>query len=100
MAQNGKGALFKNERKTTEKHPDYTGNFVLTRDLLQAYANQMGSGQEIKVNIAGWIATAKGGGTRYIQLNINAPFEDRQSTAKAGAANPFRRDRPDDPIPF
>lgn len=101
MAQNAKGALFKNERKKTDKHPDYTGNFVMTKELLKAFVGQMGSGDEIKINIAGWLATPKNGGNRYIQLSVSAPMEER-SSAPQRQSNPFGggRDKPDDDIPF
>jgi len=101
MAQNAKGALFKNERKKTEKHPDYTGNFVMTKELLKAFVGQMESGDEIKVNIAGWLATPKNGGNRYIQLSVSAPMEER-SSAPQRQSSPFggSRDKLDDEIPF
>lgn len=101
MVQNAKGALFKNERKKTDKHPDYTGNFVMTRELLSAFSRQMVSCDEMKINIAGWLSTPKNGGNRYIQLSVSAPMEER-SSAPQRQSSPFggSRDKTDDEIPF
>ena len=40
----GSGVLFVNDKKTTERHPDYTGTMTLDRDYRQ--------GEQIK--ISGW----------------------------------------------
>lgn len=90
MADNAKGVLFKAEKKSNA-HPDYTGNFVLTRDLLREYAEQMGNSQELKVQLAAWIKDGQKG--KFLSLSVSAPYKDRQDRPKpqpaVTKANPF-----------
>lgn len=89
MADNGKGVLFKNDKKTTPAHPDYTGNIILTRDLLREYAEAMGAGQELKVQIASWVKSGQKG--QFLSLSVNAPYKERQDRPRPvpSKQNPF-----------
>tara|TARA_R100000664_G_C2748864_1_gene136275 strand:- start:1054 stop:1305 length:252 start_codon:yes stop_codon:yes gene_type:complete len=58
--KDNEGALFKNEKKETDKHPDYIG--VLKVD-----------GQD--KNISAWINTAKNTGKVYMKLTLQNPFK-------------------------
>ena len=90
----GKGALFKNERKTSANHPDYTGNFIMTRALLKSYVEAIGTGEELKVNLGAWIKeSTKKGGSNFLSLSVNAPFK------KEGGA-PISTPKLNDDIPF
>lgn len=70
------GSLFKNERKTTEKHPDYNGS--LNVDGVDFW-------------VSGWIKTAKNG-KKFLSLAIN-PKQPKE----AGESLP---PLDDDDIPF
>jgi uncharacterized protein (DUF736 family) len=72
------GALFKNEDKKSDKHPDYRGQLDV-------------EGEEYWVSA--WIKTSKAG-RKYMSLSIQAKEEQRQETAPA-RTNDF-----DDDIPF
>lgn len=58
--KNNSGALFKNAKKETEKHPDYTGKALV-------------NGKEMQ--ISAWINTSKNG-TKYMSLNFQEPKAD------------------------
>ena len=58
------GALFRNERKNTEKHPDYTGNLNI-------------SGQSFE--LAAWIRKSQGGKT-FMSLSVK-PAQERREAA-------------------
>lgn len=89
----GKGALFKNDRKTKETQPDWTGVIDVTPALLQALLKEAASGT-YKARISGW--TRKGPQGTFLSLSLNAPF----AGASAPAPAPARRPLPDDDIPF
>jgi len=52
------GALFKNLKKETDSHPDYTGEFTIP-----SWAKP---GQ--KIRLASWINTAKESGKKYMSI--------------------------------
>lgn len=94
-----KGGLFKNDRKTSSGHPDYTGNFIMTRALLEAYVKQMGGGTEIKVQLGAWIKqSTKPGGANFLSLSVNAPYEGRGAGQPASA--PATPAMPKEDLPF
>lgn len=70
------GSLFKNERKTTEKHPDYSGS--LNVDGVDFW-------------VSGWIKTAKNG-KKFLSLAINP----KQPKEPGQALPPLE----DDDLPF
>lgn len=98
MAQNGNGALFTNNRKVKPNHPDYNGNIVLTRELMDAYMKAMGSEKELKVQIAGWKKSMSGGGT-YLSLSVSAPYEGERAE-RSTPIPPRKRIDLDDDSPF
>tara|TARA_R100000664_G_scaffold17520_1_gene26460 strand:+ start:641 stop:886 length:246 start_codon:yes stop_codon:yes gene_type:complete len=53
--RNNSGALFKNTKKETDKHPDYTGSIVV---------------DDKEYWISGWNNTAKSSGTKYMGLSV------------------------------
>lgn len=93
MADNGKGVLFKNDKKKKDSHPDYTGNVTLTKDLLNAYLEEMGSGTELKVDLAAWIK--QGQKSKFFSLSISAPFKGER---KSNGGRPATTNVDDDPF--
>ncbi len=63
MVKNGMGALFKNDRKSKPTHPDYQGNFTLTKDLLKSYIEKFRKDgvEELKIDLAAWIKQGQKG---------------------------------------
>lgn len=89
MAENAKGGLFKNDRKTGSQ-PDYTGNIELTPELLKELLAEAEKGSPYKARLAAWIKTGRKG--TFLSVSLNAPF------SKGGA--PMGRPRQDDDAPF
>lgn len=75
--KDGEGALFKNDDKKTEQHPDYRGNLKL-------------NGQDFYVSA--WIKSSKDGKKKYMSLSVK-PKQQREAPPQDSA--PF-----DDSIPF
>ena len=65
--KNGNGNLFKNQNKTSESHPDYTGTIKL----------QDGKDQQI----AAWLKDGKGG--KFLSLKLSDPYVKQESKAVA-----------------
>ena len=76
------GALFKNDKKETEKHPDYKGSVNV-------------GGTEYW--LSAWIKTSKQG-TKFMSLSVKPRDEAPQRQAPRQAAGGFD-DMPDD-VPF
>lgn len=75
----GQGALFANNNKKTDKHPDYTGRLMVDGKLK---------------SVSGWINTSKSGATKYMSLKIDdyKPKEQTMgytTTAPDNAEVPF-----------
>lgn len=79
---NNRGVLFKNDRKETDKHPDYTGS----------------------INVGGtdyWLSAwiKKGQRGKFMSLSVK-PKEDRNRNPNAGREQPASVQQMDDEIPF
>lgn len=83
---NGKGALFKNTRKTKDNHPDYTGNVTMTKALLRSFVEAMGSADELKVDLASWIKQGKNG--TFLSVSVSAPFKKSNDVGASRGADP------------
>lgn len=79
----GQGSLFKNDKKTTEKHPDYTGNWT----------NANGD----KCNVAAWLKTSKNG-VKFMSLNIET--EPYNQDPKSPADSFYDNSGADEDVPF
>jgi len=75
------GALFKNERKETERHPDYNGTINVNG---------------VDMWISAWLKTSKGG-NRFMSLSVKPKDMQASAPAKEAAGiDPYQ----DDLIPF
>lgn len=81
QAKNLSGALFKNKRKTTDRHPDYTGS---------AYING------VEFQLSAWLNTSKSG-EKYMSLTFQERPMDQGASNPTGPAS---FDNFDDDIPF
>jgi len=75
-----RGALFKNDKKATDNHPDYRGNINV-------------GGQEFW--ISAWLKTAKSG-VKFMSLSVNAKEEQPAAAPAPAQAAPIE----DSDIPF
>lgn len=73
-----RGAIFRNTRKTTDKHPDMTGKINV-------------DGKDYWVS--GWTAYKRNDGEKYLQLSVT-PVEEKAEAAKYNADNDM------DDLPF
>jgi uncharacterized protein (DUF736 family) len=85
---NMRGVLFKNDKKETDKHPDYKGSCEV-------------NGEEMW--LSAWIQTSKAG-QKYMSLQFEPKDVPRQAQsgqqAAAPAAAPVQGGLADDDIPF
>jgi uncharacterized protein (DUF736 family) len=72
------GALFTNQRKTSDKHPDYRGNLV----------EQHKGGEKINMDIAGWKKTSKSG-TTFLSLKADKPYKKEENSSPVSDDVPF-----------
>lgn len=59
----GTGAIFKNERKESENHPDYRGVIISP------------NGEEMQVAL--WLKTAQTTGKKYFSVAVSTPYRER-----------------------
>jgi len=81
-----RGVLFKNDRKETDNHPDYTGKIDI--DGTEYY-------------LSAWIKESKNG--KFMSLSRGKSTSDKSESKKSEAKGKARQDREefvDDDIPF
>lgn len=78
------GVLFKNEKKKSEKSPDYTGNVLI-------------HGQ--KFNIMAWVKTAKSD-KKYFSIAVIDEMDQTSDPESEYAPSEKTTDKPNDDIPF
>jgi hypothetical protein len=82
-----KGVLFDNrDRKKEEKHPDYAGHVVVTKEQINKLVEQGKAGEEPKINIGGWLGSSKG--TNYLSLKTDVGPEQKGGGQKRAPAPP------------
>lgn len=94
------GALFPNDRKTSDKAPDYSGDFEIDPETWQALVDAEARGEPLKFRIAGWIKQGRRGD--FISTK-GSPMQRQGGGGRRGASEPLpgRRSRPvDDDIPY
>lgn len=91
------GYFGKNNRKKSDKSPDYTGSLVIGQDVISALVAEQTQGKTPTLYISGWKKTSNSGDA-YISLACNASQgEQQQGVAQRSAP---RRNNLDDDIPF
>ena len=94
-----KGALFTNDRKTNPGQPDFTGNIVLSKDLILFMTKEISAGREPKIAIKGWRKQSKAG-KNFVSLAAEEPWD----ASKAAPRPAPQRQEPtydlNDDIPF
>ncbi len=81
MEKQNKGAIFKNENKTNEKHPDYRGKINW-------------GGTEIEVSM--WVNKSKEGKS-YFSVSLQEPYKKMENTSDKMRNAPLELD---DDLPF
>lgn len=79
----GSGTLSRNERKNSERQPDFVG---------------VASVDGTEYQVAGWKRTAKSSGKEFISVKVEPPRDAPQPVASSGAGQSYTS--PDDDIPF
>ena len=74
------GALFTNQRKTSDKHPDYRGNLEISVDLLKILVEQHKGQEKINMDLVGWKKTSKSGAT-FLSLKAEKPYKKEEQTS-------------------
>lgn len=59
-------AVFPNNHKKGEKHPDHRGSFVMTKALLKEMVELVKKDEEVHVSVALWERKAQGSGNPYM----------------------------------
>lgn len=67
----GTGAIFKNERKENEKHPDYRGVIISPK------------GEEMQVAL--WLKAAQTTGKKYFSVAASTPYRESEVVGAAAA---------------
>ena len=101
MAYDGPGgALFKNNKKTSDRHPDLTGFVELDPAAAQSIVDQMNSGvQHPKLDISAWTKVSQKG-NKFISLSAKKPWVKNQSSSDGYHAPAPQNNDMDDSIPF
>ena len=87
MNKNNSGALFKEEEKKSDKHPDYKGNCLV-------------NGKQMY--IAAWINTSQGG-KKYMSLSFSEPTQKAEYSKQDSTSTPapqFAEPQAKEDIPF
>jgi len=84
-----RGPLFRENKKTNEKAPDWKGHIELDAALLQKLVQLYKDRKPIKLEVSGWDSTSNKGAS-YIGLQVKEPYERAESREQA----PPRRAEP------
>ena len=86
------GALFVNDRKQKDTHPDYEGTLDLDEELVRCLLDQLKAGEVPKLDIKGWKKVGKSG-KKFLSLSPKPPYKKGESTGggsrSSGADDPF-----------
>jgi hypothetical protein len=100
MAYDGPGgALFKNNRKERDTHPDLQGNIELSQEAVQSVIEQANRGVKYpKLDLSGWTKMSSKG-NKFISLSAKKPWE-KGGGGSSGGYGQGRNNDIDDEIPF
>jgi uncharacterized protein (DUF736 family) len=81
------GVLFSNERRTSDKMPNFKGEVELDEASVNYLLAQLKLGELAKLELAGWTKTSSKG-TQFISLRASTPYvaQSRPAQAKTAAA--------------
>jgi hypothetical protein len=103
------GRLFSNNKKTTPKAPDVTGNLEITQLVLDHLNRCAKAGRPINMELAGWRKQSRTTSGSWYSLSASVPYKDRMEQQQSGSfvpyqekqqASPAEVDTFDDEIPF
>jgi hypothetical protein len=77
------GALFVNDRKERDTHPDYEGYLELDRELVTLLVEQVKAGDVPKLDVKAWKKVGKSG-KKFLSLSPKPPFK-RGNTASGSS---------------
>jgi hypothetical protein len=66
------GALFVNNDKQQENHPDFRGNVEISNEQIHRLIEMSKAGMEVKIQLAGWWRQPASGGATYMSLRAEA----------------------------
>lgn len=89
------GAFFANNKKQSDKAPDYRGSLRLSREVVMALNDQLQQGvQNPEIEISGWKRVANSG-TTFISLAGKKPYAGNQGhSGGSGGGGQNRSDWP------
>jgi len=82
------GALFTNQRKTSDKHPDYRGNLEISVDLLKILVDQHKGSEKINMDLVGWKKVSKSGSS-FLSLRAEKPYKKEEKSSPVFDDVPF-----------
>lgn len=89
------GALFVNNKKQSDKSPDFTGTLTVGEDVAELIRNSTGS---VQIRISGW-KKVSGNGNNWLSLSASVPQEKGKGlfSKPYGKANNRRTENDDAP---
>ena len=96
-SDSGQGALFENNRRQKDTHPNMRGELTLTKPLLKELVEMAKAGKEIKLSLSAWNKRAKSG-TEYVSIAAQAFVEFKKDGDTAAPAP--KAEVADEDVPF
>lgn len=85
------GVLFAAKQKKSQNSPDYTGNIVLSDELLEYLNERMSSGQPLKLSLSAWNKRSQQG-SAYFSIGVQ---EEWQGQARPGGGGGYPQRQPE-----
>lgn len=98
-SDSGQGALFENNRRQKDTHPNMRGELTLTKPLLKELVEMAKAGKEIKLSLSAWNKRAKSG-TEYVSLAAQAYVEFKKDGDTSASAPAPKAEVADEDVPF
>jgi hypothetical protein len=74
----GSGALFANDKRQTDKHPELKGVIEVTNEQIHKLIEMSKAGLEPKLQVAAWWRNAKQTGAQYLSMSTEAYMPDSE----------------------